>query len=29
VYYNGTTNTWFSETLENALKVAIFTYPAP
>lgn len=29
VYYNGTTNTWFSETLENALKVATFTYPAP
>jgi hypothetical protein len=29
VYYNGTTNTWVSETLENALKVATFTYPAP
>ena len=28
-YYNGTTNTWVSETLENALKVATFTYPAP
>ena len=24
VYYNGTTNTWVSETLENALKVATF-----
>ena len=29
VYYNGSTETWVSETLENALKVATFTWPAP
>ena len=29
VYYNGSTKTWGSETLENALKVATFTWPAP
>lgn len=29
VYYNGSTKTWVSETLENALKVATFTWPAP
>ena len=28
-YYNGSTKTWGSETLENALKVATFTWPAP
>ena len=29
VYYNGSTKTWASEELENALKVATFTWPAP
>ena len=28
-YYDGTTKTWTSEELENALKAATFTYPAP
>ena len=28
-YYDGTNKTWVSETLENALKVATFTWPAP
>ena len=28
-YYNGSSKTWVSEDLENALKVATFTYPAP
>ena len=28
-YYDGTTKTWTSEELENALKAAPFTYPAP
>ena len=28
-YYNGSSKTWASEALENALKVATFTYPAP
>ena len=28
-YYNGSTKTWGSEKLENALKVATFTWPAP
>ena len=28
-YYDGTTKTWVSEALENALKAATFTYPAP
>ena len=28
-YYDGTTKTWTSEELENALKTATFTYPAP
>ena len=28
-YYDGTTKTWVSEELENALKVATFTWPAP
>lgn len=28
-YYDGTTKTWTSETLENALKAATFTWPAP
>lgn len=28
-YYNGTSKTWASETLENALKAETFTYPAP
>lgn len=28
-YYDGTTKTWVSETLENALKVETFTWPAP
>ena len=28
-YYNGSTKTWGSETLENALKVATFTWQAP
>ena len=28
VYYNGSTKTWVSEELENALKVATFTWPA-
>ena len=29
VYYNGSTKTWVSEELENALKVATFTWPTP
>lgn len=28
-YYDGTNKTWASEELENALKVATFTWPAP
>ena len=28
-YYDGTNKTWTSEELENALKVATFTWPAP
>jgi hypothetical protein len=28
VYYNGSTKTWGSEALENALKVATFTWSA-
>ena len=28
-YYDGTTKAWASEELENALKAATFTYPAP
>ena len=28
-YYDGSTKAWVSETLENALKAATFTYPAP
>lgn len=28
-YYDGTNKTWASEELENALKAATFTYPAP
>ena len=28
-YYDGTTNTWTSEELENALKAETFTWPAP
>ena len=28
-YYDGTTKTWTSEELENALKVATFTWSAP
>ena len=28
-YYDGTNKTWASETLENALKAATFTWPAP
>lgn len=28
-YYNGSSKTWVSGTLENALKVATFTWPAP
>lgn len=28
-YYDGTTKTWTSEALENALKAETFTYPAP
>ena len=28
-YYDGTNKTWTSEDLENALKVATFTWPAP
>ena len=28
-YYDGTNKTWVSEALENALKAATFTYPAP
>jgi hypothetical protein len=27
-YYDGSTKAWVSETLENALKVATFTWPA-
>ena len=27
-YYDGTTNTWVSEALENALKAETFTWPA-
>ena len=29
VYYNGSSKTWVSEALENALKVPTFTWPAP
>ena len=28
VYYNGSTKTWGSEALENALKAETFTWPA-
>jgi hypothetical protein len=28
-YYDGSTKTWVSEELENALKVATFTWSAP
>ena len=28
-YYDGTTKTWTSEELENALKAETFTWPAP
>jgi hypothetical protein len=28
-YYDGSTKAWVSVALENALKVATFTYPAP
>ena len=29
LYYNGSSKTWVSEVLENALKVATFTWPTP